>query len=86
MQTFAAALFCRCGEGERVLGEFKRMTVSFNAYGHAELEGQLRRLEDVAGDVEAEKDPVYGLLRLEYRKADEEVRAANRRFIERFLV
>ena len=89
----------RNGQGEKVLGDFRRLCVSFNAYGHSELEEELNKvrvlvvvvpseaargcivlqssrsplcssqLEDKAGDVEAEHDPTFQVLRLEYRMA-----------------
>jgi len=59
----------RNGQGEKVSGDFRRLCVSFNAYGHSELEEELNKLEDKAGDVEAEHDPTFQVLRLEYRMA-----------------
>ncbi|GMH94217.1 hypothetical protein TL16_g12841 [Triparma laevis f. inornata] len=67
----------RNGQGEKVLGDFRRLCVSFNAYGHKELEEELNKLEDKAGDVEAEHDPTFQVLRLEYRMARDNWREAS---------
>ncbi|GMH74553.1 hypothetical protein TrLO_g4225 [Triparma laevis f. longispina] len=67
----------RNGQGEKVLGDFRRLCVSFNAFGHKELEEELNKLEDKAGDVEAEHDPTFQVLRLEYRMARDNWREAS---------
>ena len=68
----AANLFqSKNGHNHAIIGEFRRISISFNAYGSVELRHQLNKLIDEAGDLEGHLDPTFQLLRLEHRIAKE---------------